>query len=183
MSLMVTIKKESAWKFNTFGSGGASIGIFAANGGTVRLNEPNGALHSFYYGGVGAGASFGIKLPKIGKVQIETKKGPVTGTVGPTPFPSKGQLYVTENFSGEELSTSNIRGLCAFIDVGGGLLIGYSGVAMLLNLNPLWLAAAPGSPIAMQLFLGSADAVLMMSGPNVGVQAGIGGAVFLGALV
>lgn len=180
MSLVVTIKKKSSWEFDTFGSGGVSVGYVAANGGTVRLKDPQGIIHSFYYGGIGAGISAGLKLPKIGKVQVRTKKGPLTGSIGPAPFPSKGSLFITNDFSGDELEKSNLRGLCAFVDIGAGIIVGYSGVALLLNLSPWWLS---GIPATIPLLLGSADAVLLMRGPNVGIQAQIGGAAFLGALV
>lgn len=125
---------------------------------------------------------FGVKLPKIGKVKIKTKEVPLTGTIAPTFFESFGYLYITENFSGEELTVSNIRGLCAFVDIGAGLIAGCSGVGMLLNLSP-WLLPMASNPALAPIFFGSADAVLLMRGPNVGIQAGIGGAAFLGGLV
>jgi hypothetical protein len=177
MGLTVTIKKESAWKFNTFGSGGLSVGFVAVSGGQVVLDDPSGNATTFTYGGAGGGLSAGLKIPKIGKIQIKTPKGPATGSGGPMAFPSTGALYITDAFKGDELSTSDIQGLCAFVEVGGGIIGGGSGVAMLLDLNGWWLA---GIPTTVPLLLGSASAMLLMAGLNVGVQAQVGGAAYLG---
>lgn len=177
MGLAVTIKKESAWKFNTFGSGGLSVGFVAVSGGQVVLNDPSGTATTFTYGGAGGGLSAGLKIPKIGKLQIKTPKGGATGSAGPFAFPSTGALYITDAFGGDELAKGDIQGLCAFVEVGGGIIGGGSGIAMLLDLNGWWLA---GIPATAPLLLGSASAVLLMAGLNVGVQAQVGGSAFLG---
>ncbi len=182
---MLTITKQSDWEFVTFGSGGLSVGFFAAEGGTVVLKDLSGVERQFYYGGAGAGLSAGLKIPKIGKVRIKSRGGDVTGNVGPTAFPSTGSLYVTDNCSGSDLTESEIQGPCAFIDVGAGLIGGGSATGMAVGLNPLYLAAlaaGPIAPFAGQLLISSAKGILLMAGLNVGIQAQIGGAALLGYL-
>jgi hypothetical protein len=181
----MTVKKASAWKFVTFGSGGLSLEFVAAEGGQAILQDPKGVQDAFTYGGIGAGLSLGLKIPKIGKLRIPTKRGALTGGVGPTAFPSTGEVFITSSFSGNELSRSDIQGVCAFVEAGGGLLGGGSGTAMLLNLNarllPLVLAPVVGS-LGTQLFLNSAKGILLMAGLSVGLQAQVGVAAYLGYL-
>lgn len=178
-----TIKKTSAWSFNTFGSGGLSLGLISVSGGEIVLNDPAGAATTFYYGGGGGGVSLGLKLPKIGKVQIETSKGAVTGSAGPTAFPSTGQLYITDNFSAAEFTKSDIQGVCAFAEVGGGIIGGGSGIAMFIGVNPLNVPLAISIPgWGAKKLLNSARGLLLMAGANAGIQAQIGGAIYLGYL-
>ncbi len=191
--LTVNIEKESTWEFNTFGSGGIGLGIVAAEVGTVVLKNPTTGLdESFYYGGAGPGISFGLKkIPKIGKLEIPiTKNVGLTGAVGPTAFPSRGIVYVTEVLGGSDLTTSDIQGPCAFIEVGGGIIGGGSGCAMLFGLDLARVAGVilnPGIAFTLtagtvKFILDSAKGVLLMAGLNVGIQAQIGGAIYFGYL-
>lgn len=185
--MSLSVKHKSAWEFVTFGSGGISVGFFAAEGGTIVLKDPTtGNDVNFYYGGAGAGLSAGLKIPKIGKVQINTRKGPVTGSLGPTEFPSTGTFLVTDSCETDELKLSDIQGLCAFGEVGGGLIAGGSACAMYVGLDPvrlLSLAALPfAAPTAIQFYLNSAKGILLMAGLNVGLQAQIGAASYCGYL-
>ncbi len=183
MKLTASTNKPSSWKFVTFGSGGISVGFVAGSGGQVVLEDPSGANHTFTYGGVGAGLSAGLKIPKLGKIQIPTKKGPATGAVGPFSFPSTGSVFVADDLSGGELKKSDIQGLCMFGEVGGGLIAGASATGMFVGLDPLKLALLIGVPgFGAQLFLNSAKGMVLMAGVNAGVQAQIGGAVYLGYL-
>lgn len=188
--LSVTVGAKSAWEFSTFGSGGFSLGVFAAEGGLVVLKSPSsGQDETFYYGGIGAGLSEGFKIPKIGKVQINTGKGPLTGSGGPTAFPSTGVLFLTDVLGGAELTTSDIQGPCAFTEVAGGIIGGASACAMYIGLDPARYAAlgpsmlVPGGQgLGIQFVLGSAKGVLLMAGLNVGLQAQIGIAGYFGYL-
>jgi hypothetical protein len=168
--LSLTVTKESAWQFVTFGSGGVGLGYFAAGGGQVVLKSPSGTDSTFTYGGAGVGLSAGLKIPKLGKVQINTKKGGLTGSVGPMQMPSTGKVFLTDNASGE-LSESDIRGVCAFTEAGGGLLAGASGVAMYVGMNPFLMAIPVVGP---QLFINSAKGIILMAGANIGIQAQVG---------
>jgi hypothetical protein len=171
---------SSAWAFETFGSGGLGLGLIAAGGGTVILRAPSGEAHQFYYGGAGVGLSAGLKLPKIGKVQIPIKKSGLTGAVGPTSFPSTGMVLKTINASRPDLTQSDISGLCVFIDVGGGLIAGAGGTCLLFGIPLQYgpLLVVPG--IGGQLFMNAARGILLMAGANVGVQAGGGIAGMIG---
>lgn len=170
---MMMVKKISAWKFNTFGSGGLSLGFVSVSGGEVILNDPTGKATTFYYGGGGVGISLGLKIPKLGKVKIGPLKG-VSGSAGPTAFPSTGTLLITDNFAGNEFTQSDIQGVCMFVEAGGGLIAGGSGTVMLLDLNPLYIPLALVSSYGAQLLTNSAKGILLMAGANVGIQAQIG---------
>ena len=191
---MLLIKKDSAWQFVTSSSGGIGIEFVMAEGGTIMLKDPSGSPVNFTYGAAGAGLSAGLKLPKIGKLKVQPKiKGKtVGGGVAPAEFPNLGKLYILDWFQGDELKRSDITGVCAFAQVGGGLIGGGSAYAMVLGMSPLYLAAAvaastvPGNPLALmaaKALLNSATSVLLMAGLNVGLQAGGGGGIFLGGLV
>ncbi len=185
----ISIKKKSAWDFQTFGGGGVGVGWVAAAGGAVVLRNPTGTDETFYYGGAGGGASVGLKLPKIGKLQVKVPK--VQGKQGfaaagaPFSFPSGGALYVTDACSGPDLTKSDIQGLCVFVEIGGGLALGASGIAMLLGASPAWLLGLTNPmtfPFTISMMMDSCPGLLLMAGANVGVQAGGGVAGILGAL-
>ena len=187
ISVQITIAGESRWKFETYWSAGISIGVGAGAGGGITLRAPSGHLQDFYHGGVGAGLSVGPKLPKGVKPPAWMKKILIrlkgkSGSLGPTSFPSGGLLYITSEFTGSELAASDIRGLCAFAELGAGLVVGGSATAMLLNLNPLFLPLVMVTPMASLVFLSSAKAVLLMAGANAGIQANVGITSYLGYL-
>ncbi len=182
MALSVNVTRPSAWQFVTFGSGGLSLGVVAAEGGTVVLQSPSNREETFYYGGVGAGLSVGLRIPRIGRVQINTPRGPLTGSGGPTAFPSTGRLLITDSFHGQELALSDIQGPCLFTEVGGGILAGASACAMYVGINPLVLPLLSMPSFGPQLVINSANGLLLMAGVNVGLQAQIGGAIYLGYL-
>lgn len=179
MSLIAPVRKVSAWQFITFGSGGLSIGIFAASGGKMILKDPSGKEHTFIYGGAGAGLSLGAKLPKLGKMKVPTP----TGAGGPTSFPSTGMVLANKDLPGGDLKKSDIQGLCTFVEVGGGFITGGSGTAMLVGLNPLLLPLITTLPgVGSQLFTNSAKGMIMMAGLNIGVQAQVGVSGYIGYL-
>ncbi len=184
---MLAIKKESAWKFVTSSSGGLGIEFFAAEGGVIYLQNPAGDTIPFKYGAAGAGLSFGFKLPKIGKLRIPIKGKSAAGVIAPADFPNAGKIFILDTFAGDELTRSDITGVCEFLEIGGGLIAGGSGTAMLLGMNPVWLAAFLGGPLGMVAanigLQHSATAILVMAGVTAGIQAGAGGAAFLGGLI
>ena len=183
MGLTSNVNKFSAWDFVTFGSGGVSVGYVAVEGGQMILKSPAGKDVTFIYGGAGAGLSVGLKIPKLGKIQIPTPKGPLTGSGGPMAFPSTGKVLAADNLPGGDLSESDISGLCMFAEVAGGIIGGGSGTAMFIGLNPIYLSALVGLPsFGAQLLLNTARGMILMAGLNVGTQAQIGGAVYLGYL-
>jgi hypothetical protein len=188
---MITIKKPSAWQFVTSSAGGLGVEFVAAEGGALYFQDPRGKADSFYYGSAGLGLGVGLKLPKIGKLQIRGKS--FGAALAPAAFPNAGKLYILDTFKGDELKESDIQGVCMFLEVGGGVLVGASAMAMLLGMSPAWLAgalsAAPLTPTLPLLSLyvwhqliNTATGLLIMGGLNAGIQAGAGGAIFLGGL-
>jgi hypothetical protein len=186
----IFIKGESAWQFVTSSTGGIGVEFVAAEGGKIFLNNPQGKQITFYYGSAGVGLSAGLKLPKIGKVQVNVKGRSVVGAIAPAAFPNGGKLYILDTFAGTELTEKDIQGVCAFLEIGGGIIAGVSATAMLVGMNPIWLAglglAAAAGPAGMiyldYRLLRSATGLLVMGGLNAGIQAGAGVGAFLGGL-
>jgi hypothetical protein len=183
---MLTVTKRSSWKFVTSSSGGLGVDFVMGEGGILYLTDPHGVPVAFRYGALGAGVAAGFKLPKIGKAQINIKGRSVVGTVAPAAFPNGGVLFVLDTCKGGDLTQSDIRGGCLFVEVGGGLIAGASATAMLLGLSPAWLLALAAAPefavVIDQNLLQSASGVLVMGGVNLGLQAGAGAGAFVGGL-
>ena len=187
---MIPIKKESAWQFVTSSSGGIGVEFVLAEGGAIYLRDPSGGLVTFRYGAAGAGVAAGFKLPKIGKLQFRLRGKNVGAAVAPAAFPNVGKLYILDWFPGNELTRSDLTGVCMFAEAGGGLFVGGSGTAMLLGMSPAWwagtLASAPLPPLMVYTnykMFQSATAVLLMAGINAGLMAGVGAGALVGGLV
>ncbi|HMF58463.1 MAG TPA: hypothetical protein VK619_19115 [Pyrinomonadaceae bacterium] len=205
--LLPGIKKKSAWQFVTCEGAALSLGYVTASGGWILLSDPSKREVKFYYGGAGGGLSAQIKIPKIGKKQIDIP--PVTGAGSEAAFPSMGELFITTGFQGNELRKSDIEGTCAFVEIGIGVIAGVSGTLMLLGVDPFLLAKAAQQmghavpitdkgtlatvdpnramstvieDIGFRQLFNSARAVLRMGGINVGIQAGAGVSGCLGYL-
>jgi hypothetical protein len=188
----IPIKGVSNWKFQTFGGGSIGAAIMVS-GGQIILASPSGAPTTFTYGGIGGGWSAGlkipVKLPRLGKVTLKAPK--TTGAGAPFSFPSTGNVLMTTNCPGAELTASDFKGVCFFAELGGGLIVGGSGVVMLAGcqggLN-WWqsslasLTGPAGATIQMIAMLASARAVIPMAGINAGIQAGGGVAGYVGAM-
>ena len=68
---MITIKRLSAWKYDTSASGGVAIGIVALEGGALYFLDPNGLSHRFRYGGLGVKWT-PIVGPKLARAKRES---------------------------------------------------------------------------------------------------------------
>jgi hypothetical protein len=184
--LSLIVKKSSAWQFVTSSTGGVGVEFVALEGGTIWLQDPRSQVVTFHYGSAGVGLAAGLKLPKIGKLELKLRGKTVGGVIAPGAFPNTGKVYVLETFSGDELTASDIRGVCAFTEVYGGVIGGGSATAMIFGMNPVWLAVAvaagPMASLPMMKMLSTATGVLLMAGVNVGIQAGVGAGIFLGGL-
>jgi hypothetical protein len=180
------VKKESDWQFVTSSTGGLGVEFVGLEGGMIWLQDPARQSEAFGYGAAGIGITEGLKVPKIGKVQLKVRGKGVGGVIAPASFPNTGKVYVLETFAGDELTASDIRGVCVFCEVYGGAIAGGSATAMIFGMSPVWLglaiAAGPLGPIAMMKLIETATGVLLMAGVNAGIQAGVGAGVFLGAL-
>lgn len=199
--LLPGIKKKSAWNFVTCEGGAVGIGFVAASGGWILLRDPSKKEVKFYYGGTGGGLSAGLKIPKLGKIEINTPKGPVTGAGSEAAFSSTGELFITTGFKGNELSKKDIEGICVFGEMGASVVAGLTATTMFLGVDPFLFAKAAqqlghAAPLIDQgtlatvdpnkaytttienlgfrQLLNSARALLIMGGINVGIQAGIG---------
>jgi len=183
---MLTVVKPSAWTFKTSSSGGIGVEFVSAEGGVLYFKDPQGTTVSFGYGAAGAGLAAGFKLPKIGKLAVNVSGKSVVGAVAPAAFPNAGKLYVLDTCPDSDLTVSDIRGVCLFGEIGGGLVVGGSATAMVLGMNPGWLYALALDPMLAPVLefqmLQSATAILLMSGMNAGVQAGGGGGLILGGI-
>ena len=181
------IKKESAWTFNTSGTGGAGLGFVVASGGEIVLNDPAKKAVRFHYGGVGAGLSIGLKkVPKLGRFMDPRGLSEMGGGVlAPESFPNHGVVYALSGCPGADLTKDDFKGICLFFDAGLGLIAGYAGETMLMNCNPIAFAALVGGGIAGQLLFESLlqpRAMLLSWGPNLGLQANAGVSESIGYL-
>ncbi|KAF1065891.1 MAG: hypothetical protein GAK45_02080 [Pseudomonas citronellolis] len=192
-SIIPLTVSPSHWEYDTASSGGLTFMFVAGGGGQLILKDPQGARHSYGYGGIGVGAGFGAKLPKIGRVNLNVK-GKSVGAVGAAEsFPSYGKVFVSDALRERDLSADDFTGACVYIEGSIGLGVGGAGTAMLFGLDAKLLAlnlALAASPIA-QVFasrtvqrqlLQSAKGVLVMGGATAGLQAGGGGAMYVGGL-
>lgn len=181
---MLTIRKPSQWVFETSATGGVGLEFVLAEGGNIYLTDPAGTPTTFSYGAAGVGLSAGIKLPKIGKIQVKGKS--VTTTIAPASFLNGGQLYVLDGAPGNDLTPQDIRGVCALVEIGGGIVAGASATAMIVGMDPTYLLGLLAFPGAALFFdyrlLSSATGLLVMGGFNVGIQAGGGGGAMVGGL-
>ncbi len=175
--------RPSQWSFITSGSGGLNIDVLALTGGEVQLDDPKGSLVKLHYGSAGAGLGLGLKLPKVGKLEIKPERlgKAITGTVAPTSAPNTGHVYMTDFFKEPELTKDDLSGICLIVDGGGGLIVGYSVTVMLLGIDPARFAAQMTSPI-LSLFIGQAEpkAAMLIRGWNAGLQGGGGIAAYVG---
>ena len=179
---LISIRKKSAWAFVTSGTGGLGIGFFAGSGGEVVLSPPSGPPKGFYYGAAGVGVSAGLKrIPKIGRILDPhgvTERGAAVGA--PKQFWNHGIVYVMDGCQDDDLTAEDFHGVCCTIDIGAGLLIGYSGSGLLINVNPLALIDSV-NPILSMVGPSLRPKVMVLSrGWNAGLQASVGASASIG---
>ncbi|HLD64580.1 MAG TPA: hypothetical protein VJA19_00920 [Pseudomonas sp.] len=182
--------RESAWEYGTANGGGVTIAFLAGGGGSVTLVSPEQKDVVFHYGGLGVGIGVGAKLPRFGKINLKVKGKSVGGAGAAEAMPSYGRVFVAHG--GPELSKSDFVGPCLYVEIGGGVIAGASGVAMLFGLDSILLAAtlaansnpatALGGSYLTAKLVASARGVLVMAGMNIGVQAGGGAAAYIGGV-
>jgi hypothetical protein len=172
---MSTLRK-SDWEFETSNSGGVSVSIFAAEGGSVTLKRKECPKIKLYYAATGAGWSWGVKFPKLGHVTIPGATGSSES------FASRGQVFLAPHFQGNDLTLVDFNGGCAFAEVAGGLAWGGAGYAMVFGMNAAALAAGAVNSIAAQYALETASGYLLFYGMNYGMQAGVGGTGYMGVM-
>ena len=169
--------RKSKWEFITSNGGALSLGIAGAEGGSVTLEEPQTKRRvTFYYGALGVGPSFGVKLPKIGKMKMPG----VTGSS--ESFTSAGLVYMTREYSGKELKERDIGGGFCFVEVGGGAAWGGAAYAKIFGMDDALVAASPLNPAFLRLAKESATGYLLFGGATFGMQAGGGLSGFAGVM-
>ncbi|SDB02317.1 hypothetical protein [Pseudomonas sp. NFACC13-1] len=184
---------ESRWQYQTASGGGLTVVMVAGSGGSIILRSPQGEDVSYRYGGVGVGAGFGARLPRFGKINIQIKGKGVSAAGAAEAFPSTGKVFVNDALAARDLTSDNITGPCMYTEVGVGLGIGGSATALLFGLDPKLLALSMAlnsnpatsliaSTLVNQRLAKSAKGALVMAGINAGLQAGGGGAIYIGYL-
>ncbi|WET11416.1 MULTISPECIES: hypothetical protein [unclassified Pseudomonas] len=183
----------SRWQYQTASGGGLTVALVAGSGGSIILRSPQGENVSYRYGGVGVGIGFGARLPRFGKINIQVKGKSVAAAGAAEAFPSTGMVFVSDALVGRDLTSDDITGPCLYTEVGAGLVVGGSAMALLFGLDPklLALAAVLSSNPATSLIasatvnrqlLQSAKGAVVMAGMNAGVQAGGGAVISMGYL-
>ena len=167
--------EPSAWGYNTGATGGLGVAFVAMSGGAIYLDDPKGKTQRFLFGGLGAGWSFGFKIPKLPKVQIRGKS--VAGAFSTKSIPSGGWVFRSAKLGRRELTVADIQGAVVFVEGAIGLIAGASGDAMLFGINPVMLLAGLSNPALSFLTdraIADARGAVVFGGLNVGVQAGGG---------
>ena len=184
---MIHLADRSGWTFDTSGSGGFSIDVFAAEGGVVKLfdpphkTDPKRAPIVFRYGGVGAGISTpGLKIPKLGNVIARQLAGrALNGAASATTMWNEGWIFKTPIVGARELVRDDFVGACILAEIGISTPIkGRTGSMFLVGIDPMSLAMATSPPLMLaELILGrgaplSPRAVIFVYGDSRGLVAG-----------
>lgn len=191
-SLVPLPVNKSDWAYETGSSGGLGLGLFAGSGGSITLKNPKQELVRLRYGGLGVGASIGLRLPRVGKIELKIKgKGAGIGGSAEA-FPSTGEVFVADDLVGRELTRDDFTGPCLYVEAGAGIAVGASSSAILFGLDPKLLAAAIvmgstpagalGSAFIQRQLLQSARGAIISIGVNVSAQVGAGAAAYIGGL-
>ena len=174
--------EPSRWRYETGATGGIGIEFVALSGGAIYLDDPTGKVERFFFGGLGAGLSFGFKIPKLPKLQLRGRS--LAGAGSTKDFPSRGRVWKRSRFNSRELTKADIQGAVVFVEGAIGLGVGASGDAMLFGINPVLLALAISNPmlqsILMPQALSTATGAMAFLGLNAGPQAGGGIAGLVG---
>ena len=95
------------------------------------------------------------------------------GAVAPKSFWNHGVVYVMDGCRGDDLKVEDFRGICLSTDIGAGVLVGYAGNALLINVDPLAVRAATPAAALFAPPL-KPHAMVLSRGWNVGPQASVG---------
>ena len=185
---MLMVTERSKWTFDTSGTAGLGVGFVAAEGGVIKLSDPQQHPVNLKLAALGVGVSAGLKLPKIGKLPVpKIKNQPVGGAVAPTFFPNAGWIWKTAACHTPDLTHEDFCGPTIFGEIGASVIIAGTGNAMLLGFDRVLFAemmATSGTPvlgaITMDRAMSSVKAVLVSAGIAVSPSAQVGAAAFTG---
>lgn len=173
--------EPSAWEYKTGATGSVGIAFVAVSGGAIYLTDPSGSIQRFGFGGLGAGLSFGVKIPKVPKLTIRGKG--IAGAASTKDFRSGGLVVKSAKLGRRELTAADIRGAVVFAEGGFGLIGGAAGTAMMFGINPVMLGMGISNPALSFLTsraISDANGAVVFAGLNVGAQAGAGVAGLIG---
>ncbi|MGI4796211.1 MAG: hypothetical protein ACRYG8_19570 [Janthinobacterium lividum] len=189
---MISITDKSAWTFDTSATGGIGVEFVALQGGAIWLKDPAQASVRLRMVAVGAGLTYGLKLPKLGKLPpLKLGGKQVGGALGPKFFPSAGMIWKTAACSRQELVHDDFCGPVVFIE-GGGALVAVAGAVdlMLLGFDKLAYAESVASAgmlpglesLLMDRALSTVKAVMLCGGVSATYGASVGVALMTGAI-
>ncbi len=185
---MLMVTERSKWTFDTSGTGGIGVGFVAAEGGVIKLSDPQNQPVNLKLAAIGVGISEGFKFPKIGKLPVPKIKGQqVGGAAAPTFFPNAGRIWKTSACNTPELTHEDFCGPTLFGEIGASILIAGTGNAMLLGFDKVLFAEMMAtitmpvvSAMTVDRALASAKAVLVSAGVAASPSAQAGVAAFTG---
>jgi len=178
------IFRKSGWTFDSSAGYGVGLQFLSASGGKIIMQDPKKQFHGFSYSGFGLAAGFPI--PKIKLPPLPGVNRNISATGAPESFESAGIMYMTDSFSGSELTKSDIQGGTIYFDLSVGLLAAAGASAMLLGINisllmPLLVNPGLFANLASNA-IKSAPALLVMRGTAEGLIASVGGGATIGHL-
>jgi hypothetical protein len=174
---------ESKWAYGTAGSATLSINTLTLAQGKLILSDPKGQTHAYRYSGAGAGMGWrvpkSLRLPDIRLPR--TRDATITGSGASTDFAGEGVIY---RFTERELVPSDFLGLTIYVDFSAGLLVTHGRTGMLVGLDQRILIPWLFNPaLFSSAILGTAKALIGMSGIGEGMVDGIGASLMLGRIV
>ncbi|WDD93605.1 hypothetical protein Bsp3421_003696 [Burkholderia sp. FERM BP-3421] len=179
----MSLLRRSHWEYQTGATFGASVEFVTGSGGEILLKNPAGQFQRFWYGGLGVGVGFGVKLPKVKLPTFAISGKALSGSGSAEALPSAGWIYMTPAFSGTELERADLQGGAVYLDGSAEIILaGGGGSVMLLGINAALLSLAISqitiNPLLFEWVLQHAKALLIMVGVNAGLNAngkGFGG--------
>ena len=135
--------RASAWKYGTAAGGGLAFGLLAGSGGSSTLISPAGEYVVLRYAGGGLGSrcrrQTGAARPRH-QSDPQDQGRSTSGTGASEDFTSRGLIFIADSIAGRDLTISDFRGPCVYVELSTGLIAGGSGTGMLFGLDPTLFA-------------------------------------------
>lgn len=181
------VLRESHWRFNTSAGIGIGFGAFNSESGMFALDAPSGQTYEYIYGGFGVGTSRGLatllRIPRLALPKVLVKSDELSGSGSTADFTSRGGLYLTDSFKGNDLTNpQSLEGGTIYLEGAAGYLFGGTGSFMLLGIHADLLLMAIVKPDLIGMAIRSAPAALIVGGVNEGLQDAVGFAFMCGKI-